>query len=56
MLRAQDMKPVALVAEPRNGETHKVARLLNVVDVAVALPALIMAMTVWGVLSSTGHL
>ena len=32
------------------------ARVLNVMDVAVALPALIGAVAVWGVVTGTGHL
>jgi hypothetical protein len=35
--------------------TTRMSRLLNVVDVAVALPALIAAMAVWGVVTGTGH-
>jgi hypothetical protein len=39
----------------RTTRTSRMSRLLNVVDVAVALPALISAMAVWGVVTGTGR-
>ena len=35
--------------------TNRIGRLLNVVDVAVALPALISATALWGAVTAAGH-
>jgi hypothetical protein len=43
----------AASAPSASGWRRRTGRLLDVVDVAVALPALISATAVWGVLSAT---
>ena len=48
---------VPAVSRPsgRAAWTSRIGRLLNVVDVAVALPALISATALWGAVTASGH-